>query len=140
MGYPNRAPICRSPVIRLLLVEDNAVLAEATAEFIRSAGLDVRIAESGAAALQAALAFQPQIVLCDLRLPDMSGLKVARAVRRNPSTKDVLVALHTALDEDDVRSYESADEANAINLFLPKPITTERLEQLITALQSLRAA
>src|SRR5215471_3056514 len=109
MGYPIRAELRDSPVVRLLLIEDNAPFAEATADFIRSAGLDVRVAASGEAGLQAAAAFQPDVVMCDLRLPDMSGLEVALAVRRKASTRDVLVVLHTALDEDDVRRFEDAD-------------------------------
>src|SRR5262245_39709863 len=54
--------------VRLLLVDDNAVFAEATAEFLKIGGLDVRVAENGKDALETAEAFRPQIVLCDLML------------------------------------------------------------------------
>jgi DNA-binding response OmpR family regulator len=136
MGCPNGAATSGSLAIRLLLIEDNAVLAEATADFLRSAGLDVRLSESGEAGLKVAVAFQPQIVLCDFRLPDMSGLEVVRALRRNPSTKNVLVALHSALDEEDVMAIEE----NEVNLFLPKPMTAERLEELLTVFRGFQAA
>src|SRR5690348_12760538 len=82
---------------RLLLVEDYAPLAEATAEFLRNETLTVRIAKSGKEALLAAIEFRPQIVLFDLNLPDMSGLDVARALRSNADTKDALLVMHTAL-------------------------------------------
>jgi len=51
---------------RLLLVEDYIGLAEATQEFLQSEGLEVRLASTGREALDAAVAFQPDIVVCDL--------------------------------------------------------------------------
>ena len=62
--------------VRVLIVEDHAELAEATAEFLRVAGLDARIVSDGNSAVEVAEAFRPQIVLCDLRLSDLSGLDV----------------------------------------------------------------
>jgi DNA-binding response OmpR family regulator len=132
------ATSCHLRGIRLLLIEDNAPLAEATADFIASAGLEVCVADCGKAGLQTAIAFQPQIVMCDLRLPEMSGLEIARALRRNARTKDILFVLHTSMDETDIEVFEGRVDRNEINLFLPKPITAERLDELIAALDVLR--
>jgi len=121
------------PIYRLLLVEDYAPLASATEEFLSAAGLEVRIATSGAEALNAAPTFQPEIVLCDLSLPDMSGLDVARALRENPLTKDVLFALHTAVDEVEVRELQRTLTPR-VDLVLPKPITMEKVKNLVDKL------
>src|SRR4029453_6377681 len=86
---------------RVLLIEDHAPLAEATAEFIRSKDLDVRIASTGREALEIAAGFHPEIVLCDMRLPDMPGLDVARALREMPRAKDAVIAMHSAMTEPD---------------------------------------
>jgi len=59
--------------VRVLLVEDHAELAELTAQMLCSEGLDVRVAGSGREALDSASKFRPQLVLCDLHLPDISG-------------------------------------------------------------------
>ena len=67
---------------RLLLIEDNDGLAEATQEFLQREGFDVRLASSGREALGAAVAFQPDIVLCDLHLPDMAGVDVLSELRK----------------------------------------------------------
>src|SRR5262245_48188517 len=99
------AGLCPPPV-RLLLIEDNTTLAEMTAEFIREAGVDVRVAECGETGLQAAASYHPQIVLCDLSLPDMSGLDVARALRLIPGARDALLAIHTGMEDADVRIFE----------------------------------
>jgi CheY-like chemotaxis protein len=115
--------------VRLLLVEDHALVADVTAEFLRGAGLDVRIADSGKAALATAMAFQPDVVLCDFRLPDMSGLEVAREIRANPATRNALFAIQTAMVAEDIRAL--ARRADDVDVFFLKPITESRLAELL---------
>jgi CheY-like chemotaxis protein len=122
---------------RVLLIEDHAELAEATAEFMRSEGLEVRIAPTGNSGLEMAEAFQPEIVLCDISLPDMSGLDVARALRAIPATKDTLIAMHTALGERDLRTFERQTDG-WVDLFLSKPLTPEKLDTILSQLNVLR--
>src|SRR4026209_2496222 len=86
---------------RLLLVEDYGPLAETTAEFLRSAGLEVQIAQNGRDALTLVAQFRPEIVLCDLRLPDMTGVDILRELRKDSSTRNVLFVIHTAFEATD---------------------------------------
>src|ERR1700758_4957018 len=116
----------RCPV-RLLLVDDHAGIAEATAEYLKTAGLDVRLAQDGKEALETAEAFRPQIVLCDLMLPDLSALELVPAIRSNRHTRHIVFALYTALGEADVRALER-EHSGAIDLFFSKPLTPEKLE------------
>ena len=118
--------------VRLLLVEDHVIFAEATAEFLRGTGLEVEIAKSGESALEQAVVFRPDIVLCDIRLTDMSGLDVARALRANPVTEGALIAIHTAMDETDIQALERGFSRDEF-LFLSKPLTKEKLNRLLTA-------
>ena len=120
---------------RVLLIEDHAPLAEATAEFIRSKDLDVRIASTGREALEIAAVFHPEIVLCDMRLPDMEGPDVARALRELPGAKDAVIAMHSAMTEPDLAT-QSLRAGTAVNLFLSKPLTEEKLDTLISVLKS----
>lgn len=123
---------------RLLLIEDNAALAEATAEFLSIEGLEVRIAESGEQALQMAATFRPDIVLCDMSLPDMLGLEVTRALRRNPGTSGALLVMHTAMSDADLRIFEREVRTDEVNLFLSKPMTPQKIDRLRTRLATLR--
>jgi CheY-like chemotaxis protein len=124
---------------RLLLVEDNVDLGEVTAEFLRVAGpLEVRIAESGEEALAIARAFQPEIILCDIRLTDMSGLDVARALRANPDTRHALIALHSAMSDIELRALESEIDADEVDLSLAKPLTQRKIDSLLAALEATR--
>jgi CheY-like chemotaxis protein len=123
---------------RLLLVEDHAELAEATAEFLSTAGLEVRIAESGKDALQIAITFKPDIILCDMMLPDMLGSEVARAIRRNPAATDALLVMHTAMSDTELRILEREPTMDEFNLFLSKPMTREKIDRLWTGLAAVR--
>jgi CheY-like chemotaxis protein len=134
---PSSPPFRQGPP-RLLLVEDNAPLAEITAEFLGDAGLEVRIVESGEEALAMAGVFQPEIILCDMRLPDMSGLDVARALRANPNTKYAVFALHSAISDVELRALQRELNADEVNLFLSKPLTQQKLDSLLSALEVMR--
>jgi CheY-like chemotaxis protein len=125
--------------IRVLLVEDHSVLAEAIAEFLRLSGLDVQVAGTGEEALQAVRAFRPEIVLCDLRLPDMSGVDLLRRLRASPWAKNAVLAVHTAMGEFDLRRMEREANVQA-DLFLTKPLTQEKLRRLLDGLKSKRQA
>ena len=123
---------------QLLLIEDHMDLANATAEFLRQLGLDVQIARSGKQALKMAPEFRPLIVLCDLSLPDMSGLEVVRRLRADPRTKHALFAVVTAMAQEDLDALEE-DLANEVDLFLSKPLTNRNVDELLDRLATLRA-
>jgi CheY-like chemotaxis protein len=134
---PSSLPLREGPP-RLLIVEDNADLADVMAEFIGDAGLEVRIAESGEEALAMARAFQPEIILCDMRLPDMSGQDVARVLRANPDRRHALFALHSAMSDVEMRALEREIGADEVNLFVSKPLTQQKLDSLLAALEVMR--
>ena len=123
---------------RVLLVEDDADAAEVTAFFIRACGLEVLIASSGQNALEIAGTFHPEIVLCDLTLPDMSGLDVLQAMRSQESIKDALLVIFSARGERDLRLLERTVDPSAVDVFLSKPITREALDMLLSQLHGER--
>jgi CheY-like chemotaxis protein len=112
---------------RILLVEDNEPLALMMEEFLRDEGLEVRVASSGHEALMAVGTFSPDIVLCDLRLPDMVGVEIAKEFRQHPVTKNALFVIHTAYGEMDIDDIDFPD----IDLFVSKPLTPEKLDELL---------
>ena len=127
-----------NPMPRLLLVDDHEDLANATAEFLSDAGLEVRIASTGGEALKAAIAFRPHIVVCDLHLPDLSGLEVAQAMRQNPATRDALFVICTGLSEEDIRAFQWDGSNNDVHLYVSKPLTTEKIDKILAAFTSMR--
>jgi two-component system, OmpR family, response regulator RegX3 len=83
--------------MRVLVVEDERAIAEPLAEGLRREGFEVEWASTGSAALEAADA---DVVLLDLRLPDMDGLDVCRRLR---DRSDVPIIVVTARGEESDR-------------------------------------
>jgi CheY-like chemotaxis protein len=110
----------------VLLIEDHPDLAAATAEALEAEGLDVRTALSGHEALEVASTFQPQLLLCDIHLPDMSGPEVVRALRSNPSNQRTYFVILTGTAGIDATQVQ-------VDLCLTKPITLEAIAMLVQA-------
>jgi CheY-like chemotaxis protein len=121
-----------TPPWRVLLVEDHAVLAEVTAEFLSAEGLDVHIAPSGRDALALAATLLPHLVLCDLNLPDMTGLDVARELRVHPSTARSSIVILTAMDGGQLTHHEL--QRFCVDAFIAKPITIDAIRRLVQEL------
>jgi CheY-like chemotaxis protein len=111
----------------VLLVDDHAEFRAYARGLITSAGLLV-IAEAadGSAALRAAHLHHPEIVVLDIRLPDMSGLDVARRVKAGPNPPVVIL-----ISSGDRREYEqAAREAGARGFIAKADLTAEALRLL----------
>jgi DNA-binding response OmpR family regulator len=80
--------------MRVLIVEDEQPIAEPLVEGLRREGFEVEWTATGAAALEAD---EPDVVLLDLRLPDMDGLDVCRSIR---ARSDVPIIIVTARGEE----------------------------------------
>jgi two-component system CheB/CheR fusion protein len=113
---------------RVLLVDDNRDAAESLCALLELAGHQVAIAHGGAEGLARAREWGPDVVLCDIGLPDMDGYEVARRLRAEPALRGVLlVALSGyALDEDLRRAREAGFDAHEA-----KPASLDRLLEII---------
>jgi DNA-binding response OmpR family regulator len=113
---------------RVLVVEDDAAIADVLRRSLRAEGHEVRSAGDGAEALTAAEQFVPDLVVLDLGLPRLDGIEVLRRLRAD---SDVPVLILTARTEtsDRVEGLDSgADD------YLPKPFEREELLARIRAL------
>jgi two-component system OmpR family response regulator len=81
-ALPLGAPLPRGAGERILVVEDEADIADLLAAGLRFVGFDVRVARSGADALAVAAAYRPQLMLLDVMLPDIDGFELCRQLRR----------------------------------------------------------
>jgi CheY-like chemotaxis protein len=76
---------------RVLIVDDNRMLANLYRSTIVGAGFGVEVAHDGEAAMTAARRVKPDLVLLDLMMPRMSGLEVLTALRADPTLGSVPV-------------------------------------------------
>ena len=81
----------------VLVVEDEASIASFVSLYLKNAGYDVHVAETGEDALTKAENQQPSLIVLDLMLPDIDGIEVCRRLRRR---SDVPILMLTARDED----------------------------------------
>jgi PAS domain S-box-containing protein len=117
-----------SRTLRILVVEDNVDAAETLRDLLELSGYAVELAHTGPAGLEKALAFRPEVILCDIGLPGINGYEVAAALRRQPETAGLhLIAVTgygTAADQE--RSQEAG-----FNRHLTKPLDPAELQQVL---------
>lgn len=76
--------------LRVLVVDDEALLADLLSSALRYEGWDVTTATTGLAAVRAAAETGPDVVVLDIMLPDIDGLEVLRRIRKDRPTVPVL--------------------------------------------------
>jgi putative two-component system response regulator len=104
----------------LLIVDDVPENLGVLSEILRSAGYQVRAANSGRAALRyAAQDPHPDLVLLDVMMPEMDGYEVLRRLREQPCTRDIPVMFLTTLL--DPRDEERGLELGAVD-YITKPV------------------
>ena len=114
---------------RLLVIEDDAAIARLLEVELDEAGYEVAVAATGADGLAAVEREHPDLVILDVRLPDLDGLSVCRAMRRSGHRTPILML--TALDR--VGDRVIGLDAGADD-YLAKPFAIEELLARLRAL------
>lgn len=116
--------------LQLLLVEDHAPLREQIAALLRAAGHRVDEASDGRLALRQALEQPPDVLLLDLGLPGLDGLKLCASLRRE-AARHVPVLMLTARDQlpDKLAGFAAGGDD-----YLVKPFAGEELLARVQAL------
>ena len=111
---------------RILVVDDHAAMAELLRDQLRDAGYEVEAAGGGAAALQAARARAPDMVITDLRMDQVDGFDVLDGVRAlDPAIPVLIMTAYGAID-----SAVEAIKRGAWQ-YLPKPFRLDELLVLV---------
>ena len=84
----------------ILVVEDNKMIRYQVSRFLLNHGYDVRQAATGLEAL--AKATGADLILMDIRMPDMDGLEATRRLKDNPRTAAIPIIFLTGLNEEEV--------------------------------------
>lgn len=116
---------------KILVVEDDTMLAELASMVLVKEGYNVKIASDGLAALDTAAVWRPDLILLDVMMPGMHGYSVAERLREMENTKHTPIMMLTAKQsiEDKARGFESgADD------YLTKPFENAELLLRIRAL------
>ena len=113
----------------ILLVEDNADLAEGVEYNLRLEGYDVKVAENGRLGVEAARSWRPDVILLDLMLPEMDGYQVLRTIRADGNAVPVVILTARGEEADKVRGFRlDADQ------YVTKPFSIVELLERIASL------
>lgn len=112
---------------KILMVEDEAPIADSVAYSLTSEGFQVETALDGLAGLTAFRSFSPDLVILDLMLPKLSGLDFCRAVRKESSVPIIMLTAKTEEIDRIVGLELGADD------YVPKPFSIRELTARVRA-------
>lgn len=115
----------------ILIVDDNVENRELLGQLLRSVGIYVRQADSAVNALQAIESQQPDLLITDLRMPDMDGFNLMQLLKEKSEMASMKIICSSATIDDYTVNQALALGADA---FLPKPVDKEELFNLMDAL------
>ncbi|MBN3890641.1 MAG: response regulator [Nostoc sp. JL31] len=122
------------PRVKILHVDDNEANRYVVTRILQNAGFSVVEAATGTTGLEAVANFQPDLVILDVQLPDISGFEVCRQIKANPETAFIPV-LH--LSASFVQSQDKAEGLDSgADAYLVQPV--EPIELLATLRSLLR--
>jgi PAS domain S-box-containing protein len=116
----------RNGARRVLVVDDNTDAAESLADILGMRGHYVEVAYDGPSAVEKARANPPDVVLCDIGLPGMTGYEVAKALREAGTVAQLLAMSGYAQPEDVNRAVAAGFDGH-----IAKPCDPEHIERLL---------
>lgn len=128
------APVPVAPKLprgkRVLVIEDNEDAAESLRDVLEMMGHEVAVAHDGPEGLALARELHPEVVLCDIGLPQMDGYQVAAALRADAELRDVCLVAVTGYTgpEDRRRAAEAGFDQH-----VAKPPNLDALERIVAA-------
>ncbi|MEM6687548.1 MAG: response regulator [Bacteroidota bacterium] len=113
---------------KVLLIEDDTILRENTAELLELADYDVTTAPNGKKGVETALQLSPDIIVCDIMMPELDGYGVLETLSKNNRTKYIpFIFLSAKTERQDIRKGMDlgADD------YITKPFEEEELTSAI---------
>ena len=110
---------------RILVVDDERLIRWSLDQQLRREGYGVRLAETGAEALQAARTEPPDLVLLDLNLPGKNGYDVLLEVKTDAGLRHIPILVLTALGPDGAETYFVSNVREMYSMMRMKPVSVE---------------
>jgi CheY-like chemotaxis protein len=112
----------------ILVVERNPAVQRLEKFFLEQAGYTVEFASDGAIALERARELLPHILVTEILVPKLDGLSICRALKSDPTTREIIVLVFSNLHAED-RAREVGADA-----FLIKPLNEQLLIETVQEL------
>jgi len=115
---------------KILVIEDEQIIRENILKLLKAEGFDVTGAENGAQGLNAAVSNLPDVIICDVMMPELDGYGVLMALRSNPVTATLPFVFLTGKAE---RSEMRQGMELGADDYLTKPFTKAELVGAISS-------
>lgn len=116
---------------RVLVVDDNELNLKLMTYLLATEDCDVVTAANAERARMAVHEHKPDLLLLDLQLPDMDGLKLTRLLRENPETADLTIVAVTAYA---MKGDEERARSAGVDHYVTKPIAKEEFRKTVGTL------
>ncbi len=134
MTLPEDQPL---PASKVLVVDDNAQNLELLVAYMEEVpNISVIPATNGIEALAKVAEDKPDLILLDIMMPKMSGFEVCKRLKSDPTTRDIIIVMVTALNEPS--DIERAAECGTDD-YLSKPIDRKAFVTLVRNLLAAKA-
>jgi len=118
--------------MRVLIIEDDANIRNNMAEMLELENYEPITFNNGTDGIQDAINHPPDVILCDLMMPNVDGYAVIEAIRNHEATKHIPIIIVTARTERD--AIQKGMETGATD-YLLKPFTTKNLLDVLESLK-----
>ena len=135
----------QAPRGSVLVVDDEPTIGEIVSRYLQRAGYETRVAATGPAALEAAAADRPDLVVLDLMLPGIDGLEIMRRLRQQDRQRTAIILLTAKGEESDriaglslgaddyvVKPFSPAELVARVDAVLRRLDTTDEHEPPLT--------
>ena len=113
---------------KVIVIDDSLSVCFAIERMLRSRGMEVISHRSGEAALEGLEPEEPDLVLCDLVLPDIEGFQICTFIKQSPVLADVPVIVISGIVDEEVRAQAKEVGAEAV---LKKPFASDEMLTLV---------
>lgn len=115
--------------MKVLIVDDEAAIAQVFQQALQKAGFQVVLAATGKETQDKALAEKPDIILLDQILPDMNGNQVLLGLKKNDATKNIPVAIISNFNQDGL--VDDAIKNGAVEYIMKYQISPQDLVEKV---------
>lgn len=116
-----------------LIVEDDRIIADIFSRVLKAGGYETTVIDDGQAALDALAEMTPHVVVLDLNLPTVSGVRILNHMRKDARLEKTWVILATA---NAIQAASIDDDSDDYLFKLLKPISVEQLLRLASVLKA----
>lgn len=117
----------------MLIIDDNVEFRTMVSDYFTDLGFTVEIANDGREGLAKARTIRPDIILCDVMMPDMGGIEVIRGLQTEDETRGIPVLVITGTFFDKNMSELFRQESNCRE-FMSKTVELSYLQKKVEAL------